>query len=66
MTLTLILALVTALSFTATLCAAAAYAALYEEFRGDSDEKEEVVRLMMRSFWTFVISFVLLIIKLIL
>jgi len=65
MTLTLILVIVTILSCIATICAAAVYAALCEEFKDNRDEKEEVVRLMMRSLGTFVISFVLLIIKLI-
>lgn len=65
MALTLILVIVAVLSFIATACFAAVYVAMCEEFRDYRDEKEEVVRLMMRSFGTFVISFVLLIIKLI-
>lgn len=66
MALTLILALVTAFSFIATLCAAAAYEEMYDDtVDRNKEETESVVRFMMRSFWTFVISFVLLIIKLI-
>lgn len=69
---TIILVIVAVLSCIATACFAAAYVAMSDEFGaceeegGKEDERtKDVVRYMMRSFWTFVISFVLLIIKLI-